>query len=59
MCTHFYLLLTSGGPYVIEFKGRYIQAGIVSWGVGCDRENHYGYYTSIAHYYNWIMDKIK
>ncbi|BFZ10462.1 hypothetical protein BsWGS_13501 [Bradybaena similaris] len=49
----------SGGPYVIEFRGRYIQAGIVSWGVGCDRENHYGYYTSIAHYYNWIMGKIK
>ncbi|CAG5136797.1 unnamed protein product, partial [Candidula unifasciata] len=49
----------SGGPYVIEFRGRYILAGIVSWGVGCDRENHYGYYTSIAHYYDWIMGKIK
>uniref|UniRef100_A0A0B7AT12 Uncharacterized protein n=1 Tax=Arion vulgaris TaxID=1028688 RepID=A0A0B7AT12_9EUPU len=49
----------SGGPYILEFRGRYILAGIVSWGVGCDRENHYGYYTSVAHYYNWIMNKIK
>ncbi|CAL1526543.1 unnamed protein product [Lymnaea stagnalis] len=49
----------SGGPYVFEFSGRAIQAGIVSWGVGCDRENHYGYYTNIAYYYRWIMDKMK
>ncbi|RUS87429.1 hypothetical protein EGW08_004804 [Elysia chlorotica] len=48
----------SGGPYIIQFHGRFIQAGIVSWGVGCDRENHYGYYTDLSHYYSWIMDKI-
>ncbi|KAH9509765.1 hypothetical protein Btru_045146 [Bulinus truncatus] len=49
----------SGGAYVIEFSGRSVQAGIVSWGVGCDRENHYGYYTHVANYYHWIMDKMK
>ncbi|XP_005090873.3 uncharacterized protein LOC101859905 [Aplysia californica] len=49
----------SGGPYVIEFSGRSILAGIVSWGVGCDRENHYGYYTYAAHYYDWIMEHME
>lgn len=49
----------SGGPYIVQFHGRSIQTGIVSWGVGCDRENHYGYYTDLAQYYSWIMDRIK
>ncbi|XP_055881580.1 uncharacterized protein LOC106071829 isoform X2 [Biomphalaria glabrata] len=49
----------SGGAYVLEFSGRSVQAGIVSWGVGCDRENHYGYYTHVANYYDWIMEKMK
>ncbi|KAK3779724.1 hypothetical protein RRG08_013679 [Elysia crispata] len=48
----------SGGPYIMQFHGRAIQVGIVSWGVGCDRDNHYGYYTDLAQYYFWIMDKI-
>ncbi|ESO89904.1 hypothetical protein LOTGIDRAFT_218353 [Lottia gigantea] len=45
----------SGGPYSMKFNGRWILVGIVSWGVGCDRENQYGYYTHISKYYDWIM----
>ncbi|XP_059167199.1 uncharacterized protein LOC131949357 [Physella acuta] len=49
----------SGGPFVLEFNGRYVLTGIISWGVGCDRENHYGYYTNVSHYYDWIREKMK
>ncbi|XP_050414425.1 uncharacterized protein LOC126828601 isoform X1 [Patella vulgata] len=45
----------SGGPYTMQFKGRWVLVGIVSWGVGCDRANQYGYYTHISRYFDWIM----
>lgn len=45
----------SGGPYVMEYSGRFVLVGIVSWGVGCDRENQYGYYTHVSRYYDWIV----
>lgn len=45
----------SGGPYVMEYSGRFVLVGIVSWGVGCDRDNQYGYYTHVSRYYDWII----
>ncbi|KAK7503581.1 hypothetical protein BaRGS_00005120, partial [Batillaria attramentaria] len=45
----------SGGPYIMEYSGRFVLVGIVSWGVGCDRENQYGYYTHVSRYYDWII----
>ena len=45
----------SGGPYVMQYSGRFVLVGIVSWGVGCDRENQYGYYTHVSRYYDWIL----
>ncbi|KAK7101828.1 mannan-binding lectin serine protease 1-like [Littorina saxatilis] len=46
----------SGGPYIMEYSGRFVLVGIVSWGVGCDRENQYGYYTHVSRFYDWIME---
>lgn len=35
-------------------NGRYQQAGIVAWGIGCGEENVPGVYADVAGYRNWI-----
>lgn len=40
---------------VCEKNGRWIQIGIVSWGVGCGRRNRPGIYTNVSHYFGWIQ----
>ncbi|RZF38122.1 hypothetical protein LSTR_LSTR005483 [Laodelphax striatellus] len=47
----------SGGPILVtDSRGRYIIAGIVSWGVGCARPNKPGIYTKVANYIDWISN---
>jgi secreted trypsin-like serine protease len=45
----------SGGPLVSEDE-QPVQVGIVSWGIGCNRENSAGVYVRIDrdHYLDWI-----
>ena len=45
----------SGGAMVMAAQNRWIQTGIVSFGIGCDRGN-YGIYTNVAKFYDWIKD---
>ncbi|XP_060984766.1 putative serine protease 42 [Dama dama] len=45
----------SGGPLVCQFNTTWVQVGIVSWGVGCGRNNTPGVYTETALYSNWLV----
>lgn len=49
----------SGGPLILEHKpNSYLLVGIVSWGIGCGRENKYGIYTRVGKYSAWIYSFI-
>ncbi|XP_001945570.2 phenoloxidase-activating factor 2 [Acyrthosiphon pisum] len=54
-----------GGPLICAMKGdqgkskKYIQVGIVSWGIGCGDENIPGVYSSVAVNSQWINDELK
>ncbi|CAH6777623.1 putative inactive serine protease 43 [Phodopus roborovskii] len=44
----------SGSPLVCESDNRWIQVGIVSWGINCGRTSIPSVYTDIAEYNEWI-----
>ncbi|MFT7585207.1 MAG: hypothetical protein ACI9EW_001630 [Cellvibrionaceae bacterium] len=44
----------SGGPLVVADGNDFIQAGVVSWGIGCAEAGNYGVYTRVSHYKSWI-----
>ncbi|KAF7207102.1 coagulation factor VII-like, partial [Nothobranchius furzeri] len=47
----------SGGPLVTRYKKTWFLTGVVSWGMGCAKENMYGIYTKVSNFLDWI-DKI-
>lgn len=47
----------SGGPLVTKYKKTVFLLGIVSWGKGCARPGHYGIYTRVSNYLEWIRNK--
>ena len=49
----------SGGPGLIQAKGGYHLAGIVSWGYGCAQGEYPGVYTEVSNYLEWIADSIE
>ncbi|MBG0561658.1 S1 family peptidase [Actinoplanes aureus] len=49
----------SGGPMVHRENGRWVQVGIVSWGLGCARDGYFGVYTQLAKFRPAIQEAIR
>jgi secreted trypsin-like serine protease len=48
----------SGGPLLKRQDSRWVQVGIVSWGVGCGRADFPGVYTQVSHFLSEIRQAI-
>ncbi|MGF1546362.1 MAG: trypsin-like serine protease [Thiotrichales bacterium] len=46
----------SGGPLLVQGNGQWVQAGIVSWSLGCAQPEYYGVYTRVPRYAQYIAD---
>lgn len=45
----------SGGPLVKQISdGRWVQVGVVSFGLGCAQPDQPGVFTKVANYIDWI-----
>lgn len=49
----------SGGPLLRRHDKRWVQVGIVSWGVGCGRKDAPGVYTQVSHFASEIRDALE
>ncbi|XP_003800036.1 coagulation factor VII [Otolemur garnettii] len=44
----------SGGPHATRYRGTWYLTGVVSWGEGCAAAGHFGVYTRVSRYTEWL-----
>ncbi|XP_004577407.2 coagulation factor VII [Ochotona princeps] len=44
----------SGGPHATPYHGTWYLTGVVSWGEGCAAVGHFGVYTRVSRYTEWL-----
>ncbi|XP_074243522.1 coagulation factor VII isoform X1 [Saimiri boliviensis] len=44
----------SGGPHATRYRGTWYLTGVVSWGQGCAAVGHFGVYTRVSQYTEWL-----
>jgi secreted trypsin-like serine protease len=49
----------SGSPLLRRDEDRWVQVGIVSWGMGCGRKAYPGVYTEVSHFVEFIRQAIE
>jgi len=51
----------SGGPLVTmdQERGRYVQLGVVSWGLGCAEKDYPGVFARVTRLERWILNKAR
>lgn len=49
----------SGGPLACLYEGVYTLFGLTSWGQHCGYANKPGVYVKVAHYRDWIEEKMR
>lgn len=49
----------SGGPLMVSEGNKWMQVGVVSWGIGCGKGQYPGVYTRLTHFLPWISKNIK
>ena len=54
---HIFILLIKG-PLTYTMEGRTYLVGVVSWGIGCARENFYGVYARVTEELDWINEQL-
>ena len=47
----------SGGPIMVKADDEWALAGLVSWGSGCAQAGHYGAYTEVGAFQDWIEQR--
>ncbi|XP_073899059.1 coagulation factor VII isoform X1 [Castor canadensis] len=45
----------SGGPHATHYRGTWYLTGVVSWGEGCAAVGHFGIYTRVSRYTQWLI----